>query len=183
MRLMCDSQSSVPAILAMEAVDNMTNEIVGRGHAAVDVQARGWQQLPLKIDVRGTNGHSVRFRLVSPGALGVSLASIDIPVDYGFTVVDLSEPLNTFNTHASSLTRIPTSARTPVMAKKCWPYLSGFADAPRMFRELRARSGRGGNFRRRPYLTRSSPECAGESDRGSEDPRTYSGIWVASPER
>ena len=54
LRLMCDSPSSVPAVLAVEAVDNVTNQIVGRGNAAVDVQARGWQQLPVKIDVRGT---------------------------------------------------------------------------------------------------------------------------------
>ena len=117
-RLMCDSPSSVPAVLTMEAVDNVTNQIVGRVNVAVDVQARSWQQLPLKIDVRGTNGHSVRFRLVSPGALGVSLASIDIAVDYGFTVVDLTEALNTFNTHASMFDAHPNERAHAVMAEE-----------------------------------------------------------------
>jgi hypothetical protein len=117
-RLMCDSPSSVPAVLAMEAVDHVTNQIVGRGTAAVDVQARGWQQLPVRIDVRGTKGHSVRLRLVSPGALALSLASIDIPVDYGFTVVDVTEPLNTFNTHASMFDAHPNEQAHAVIAQE-----------------------------------------------------------------
>ena len=117
-RLMCDSPSSAPAVLTMEAVDQETNQVVGRGTAAVDVQARGWQQLPVKIDVRGTNGHTVRFRLVSPGALALSLASIDIPVDYGFTVVDPTEPLNGFNAHASMFDAHPNERAHAVMAQE-----------------------------------------------------------------
>ena len=118
LRLACDSPSSEPAVLAVEAVDNVTNQVVGRGNAAVDMQARGWQRLPVKIDVRGADGHSVRVRLVSPGALGFSLASIDIPVDYGFTVVDLTEPLNTFNTHASMFDAHPNERAHAVMAQE-----------------------------------------------------------------
>lgn len=33
--------------------------------------------------------------------MDLSLASIDVPVDYRFTVVDVIEPLNAFDTHAS----------------------------------------------------------------------------------
>ena len=117
-RLTCDSPSSGPAILTLEAVDNVTNQIVGRGWSDVDVKARGWQQLSMRIDVRGTNGHSVRFRLVSPGALALSLASIDIPVDYGFTVVDITEPLNTFNTHASMFDAHPNEQAHAVIAQE-----------------------------------------------------------------
>ena len=118
LRLVCDSPSSVPAVVAVETVDNVTNQIVGRGTAAVDRQARGWQQLPVKIDVRGVQGHSVRFRLVSPGALGFSLASIDIPVAYGFTVVDVTEPLNAFNTHASIFDAHPNERAHAVIAQE-----------------------------------------------------------------
>lgn len=118
LRLICDGPSNVPAAVALEIVDNVTNQIVGRGDAAVDVQAGGWQQLPLRIDVRGAQGHSVRFRLVSPGALGLSLASIDIPVDYGFTVVDLTEPLNSFNTHTSMFDPHPNERAHAVMAQE-----------------------------------------------------------------
>jgi hypothetical protein len=117
-RLMCDSSSNASAMLALEAVDHVTNQIVGRSTAAVDVQARGWQQLPMKIDVRGTNGHSVRLRLVSPGGLALSLASIDIPVDYGFTVVDITEPLNAFNTHASMFDAHPNERAHAVIAQE-----------------------------------------------------------------
>jgi hypothetical protein len=118
LRLMCDSPSSVPAIVAVEAVDHVTNQIVGRGNAAVDLQARDWQQLPVSIDVRGAQGHSVRFRVVSPGAVGLSLASIDIPVDYGFTVVDVTEPLKGFNTHASMFDAHPNERAHAVLAQE-----------------------------------------------------------------
>ena len=118
LRLMCDNPSSGPAVLAVEAVDHVTNQIVGRVNVTIDAGATGWQQLPLKIDVRGTDGHSVRLRLVSPGSLALSLASIEIPVDYGFTVVDIIEPLNTFNTHASIFDAHPNERAHDVMAQE-----------------------------------------------------------------
>lgn len=114
----CDGASSVPAVMAVEAVDQLTSQIVGRGSAAIDAQNHGWQQLAMKIDVQGAKGHNVRFRLISPGALALSLASIDIPVDYGFTVVDLTEPLNTFNTHASVFDAHPNERAHAVMAQE-----------------------------------------------------------------
>jgi hypothetical protein len=118
LRVMCDSPSRVPAVLAVEAVDHVTNQIIGRGNAAVDMQARGWQQLPVRIDIRGTHGHSVRLRVLSPGASGLALASIDIPVDYGFTVVDVTEPLNAFNTHASMFDAHPNERAHAVLAQE-----------------------------------------------------------------
>lgn len=118
LRVLCDRPASAPAVLAVEAVDHATSQIVGRSTAAVDVQASGWQQLPVKIDVRDTNGHSVRLRMVSPGGLAFSLASIDIPVDYGFTVVDITEPLNGFNTHASMFDAHPNERAHAVIAQE-----------------------------------------------------------------
>ncbi len=118
LRLMCDGPSSVPVAVAVEIVDNVTNQIVGRGSAAVDVHARGWQQLRMRIDVRGAQGHNVRFRLVSGGGTGLSLASIDTSVDYGFTVVDLTEPLRTFNTHASMFDAHPNEHAHLVIAQE-----------------------------------------------------------------
>jgi hypothetical protein len=72
----------------------------------------------VRIDVRGIHGHSVRFRLVSPGALGLSLASIDIPVDYRFTVVDVTEPLNAFDTHVSIFDAHPNERAHAVIAQE-----------------------------------------------------------------
>jgi hypothetical protein len=117
-RLMCDSPSSLPAVVAVETVDNVTNQIVGRGNAVIDMQARGWQEPSVRIHVQDAHGHSVRIRLVSPGALGLSLASIDIPVDYGFTVVDLTEPLNAFDTHVSMFDAHPNERAHAVMAQE-----------------------------------------------------------------
>ena len=110
--------ASRPAVVTVEAVDHVTNQIVGRGAAAVDAEARDGQPLKAKVDIRGTNGHSVRLRVSAPGAPALSIASIDIPVDYGFTVVDLTEPLNTFNTHASIFDAHPNERAHAVMAQE-----------------------------------------------------------------
>jgi hypothetical protein len=117
-RLACEDPSGAPAALAVDAVDHLTNQVVGRGSAAIDRQARGWQQLPMKIDIRGTNGHSVRLRVNTPGGVTLSLASLDFPVDYGFTVVDLTEQLNGFNTHASMFDAHPNERAHAVMAQE-----------------------------------------------------------------
>ena len=51
----------------------------------------------------------------SAGTLARS--SIDIPVDYGFTVVDVTEPLSTFNTHASMFDAHPNERAHAVWRK------------------------------------------------------------------
>jgi hypothetical protein len=117
-RLVCDSPPGGATVLALEAVDHLTGRIVGRGSATVDPQARGWQEVPVRVDIRGINGHSVRLRLVSPGGLALAIASIDIPVDYGLTVVDLTEPLNTFNTHVSIFDAHPNARAHAVIARE-----------------------------------------------------------------
>jgi hypothetical protein len=46
----------------------------------------------------------------------VALASIDVPVDYGFEVVDLTDALNTFDTHASIFDAHPNERAHQVIA-------------------------------------------------------------------
>ena len=41
-----------------------------------------------------------------------------MPVDYGFTVVDLTERLNSFNTHASMFDAHPNERAHAVMAQE-----------------------------------------------------------------
>jgi hypothetical protein len=48
----------------------------------------------------------------------VSFASIDIPVDYGMEVVDLTEALNTFDTHASIFDAHPNARAHQVVAEE-----------------------------------------------------------------
>jgi hypothetical protein len=118
LRVMCDDPCLAAPSLAVEAVDHVTNQIVGRGNAAVEVQANGWQQRPVTVDVRGTQGHSVRLRVVSGSGSGFSLGSIDTAVDYGFAVVDLTDALNGFNTHASMFDAHPNERAHAVMAQE-----------------------------------------------------------------
>jgi hypothetical protein len=45
-----------------------------------------------------------------------ALSNISIPVDYGFTVLDLTQTLNTFNTHASAFDAHPNERTHAVIA-------------------------------------------------------------------
>jgi len=60
-----------------------------------------WRESSVDFPVAGPAGHSARIVWSNALGAGISLAAIDIHVDYGWQVLDLSEPLNTFDTHAS----------------------------------------------------------------------------------
>lgn len=113
-----DSPASAAQVVTIEAVDHVTNQSVGRGIAAADTLASGGRQLTAKVEIRGTNGHSVRLRVTAPDGAALSLASVDIPVDYGFRVVDLTAALNGFNTHASMFDAHPNERAHAVMAQE-----------------------------------------------------------------
>lgn len=74
------------------------------------------------MQVTGT-GRQVRLRLTSGGTLAFEVASIDIPVDYSFKVVDLTETLNSFNTHASIFDAHPNERAQKIIAEKVFEAL------------------------------------------------------------
>jgi hypothetical protein len=113
----CEATSGSPLIGALEVVDVVTDQIVGHAPLTLAGGVAGWQRIPARIDVRGVGDHSVRFRVAASGAAGFAVASITMPVDYGFEVVDLTEPLNTFDTHASIFDAHPNKRAHAVMAQ------------------------------------------------------------------
>jgi hypothetical protein len=75
----------------------------------------GWHDLRAHVDLPD-RGRLVRLRLSALGTADFVIASVDIPVDYGFKVVDLTQPLNTFNTHASIFDAHPNERAQKVIA-------------------------------------------------------------------
>jgi hypothetical protein len=113
----CDSSSGASLVGALEVVDVVTEQVVGRARLDLAARIPGWQRVPARIDVQGVGDHSVRFRVEASGAAGFAVAAIDLPVDYGIEVVDLTEPLNTFDTHASIFDAHPNKRAHAVMAQ------------------------------------------------------------------
>jgi hypothetical protein len=120
-----DSAPSPGSAGAIEIVDHATNAVVGAAPLPSASPGAGWRGLIVPIVIEGDKGREVRFRLTSSGATGFALGSIDFPVDYGMRVVDLTEPLNAFNTHASIFDAHPNARAHAVMAQKVFEALAG----------------------------------------------------------
>jgi lysophospholipase L1-like esterase len=78
--------------------------------------ASGHHPVKLRFEVPGDHGRRASVRVRSNGAGRWTLASIGVAVDYGMEVVDLTETLNTLNTHASLFDAHPNEAAHRVIA-------------------------------------------------------------------
>jgi hypothetical protein len=110
--------ASAAEIGVLEAFDDVTNQLLDRRPLVIDPGSRDWQTAPVTFDLQGTSGNLTRFRIVLHQAIAVSLASIDVPVDYGMRVVDLTDVLNTFDTHASIFDAHPNERAHRVVAEQ-----------------------------------------------------------------
>jgi lysophospholipase L1-like esterase len=102
----------------LEALDAETDRLLGQQPLVVDPGRSGWQEVPVALTLRGTQDNPTRLRISLVKSPDVSLASIDVPVDYGLSVVDLTESLNTFDTHASIFDAHPNERAHRVIAEQ-----------------------------------------------------------------
>ena len=112
-----DGISGAREIGALEVVDVVTDEVVGRAPLSFPSGQVGWQRIPARLDVKGVGDHGVRFRVTATGEAGFEVGTMNLPVDYGFEVVDLTDRLNTFDTHASIFDAHPNKRAHAVMAQ------------------------------------------------------------------
>ncbi len=83
------------SIGSLELIDHLTNAVQSTTAIPALRSLEGWQEVtvPLQVTARG---RQVRLRLTSSGAAAFEVASIEIPVDYSFKVVDLTEHIEQF---------------------------------------------------------------------------------------
>jgi hypothetical protein len=113
-------------MVTLQALDAETNLVLAE--TAVDVPAASSDVRPVAVPLNlpGRGLRAVRFRVQSSTAAGWRLESLRIAVDYGFEVVDLTAPLNTFATHASAFDAHPNEAAQRVIAHEiCTALLGG----------------------------------------------------------
>jgi hypothetical protein len=103
------------AIGRVDLVDARSNEPIGSA-PLVAAASGGYQRMTAIVPVTGGRIRRARIRVHSSGAHAWSLADLTIAVRYGWEVLDLAEPLNRFNTHASAFDAHPNAAAHHVIA-------------------------------------------------------------------
>jgi hypothetical protein len=121
--------AATPGIGVLEAFDAATNQLLDHRPLLVDPRG-GWQKARVRLDLRRTNGKLTRLRITLSQAPEVAIASIDVPVDYGFEVVELTDALNTFDTHASIFDAHPNVRAHQVIAEQVLGALRQAAGEP-----------------------------------------------------
>jgi hypothetical protein len=104
-------------------LDAYTGDVV----ATRDVQVDGgteWRDVALQMPIDGPQPRPLRIRLHSYESPGWAVAQLSLSVDYGFEVVDLTEALNTFDTHASVFDAHPNEAAHRVLADTIYQVLT-----------------------------------------------------------
>lgn len=110
---------------AFEIVDVSTGEILHRVSVDLREGDGDWERIPIRADLTGKGNRDVRFRFASRGVRDLAFASLEMPVDYGFGVVDLTGPLNAFDTHASIFDAHPNERAHGVIAAEVLNGLKG----------------------------------------------------------
>jgi hypothetical protein len=101
----------------LQVVDASSNQVISEAPVRIASPSAALTSVILPFTLAGEAVHRIKFRLQSTGHDGWALADMRVPVDYGFEVLDLAEPLNALQTHASSFDAHPNEAAHRVMAE------------------------------------------------------------------
>jgi hypothetical protein len=113
-----DLAEATASVGSLQVLDAATGAIVATHDLTATGGVRGYQTVTVPLTSEGPDVRRVRFRVTSSGRTAWSLGGIGLAVDYGFDVLDLAEPLNRFNTHASLFDAHPNEAAHRVMAEQ-----------------------------------------------------------------
>ncbi|VAX16553.1 hypothetical protein MNBD_NITROSPINAE01-1618 [hydrothermal vent metagenome] len=92
---------------------------------AKDFAEKGsWETFPLKFVTKETITSEIEFRVLYKGGADVSMGAIDLPIDFGIEVVDLTPHLKGFNTYASMFDAHPNAKAHKIMAEALFEQLS-----------------------------------------------------------
>ena len=100
----------------------------GRSVAAAPLSRSDGRQLHeemVRLLVPGPRVSRLGLRVTIPGRCACEVANLAFGVDYGFEVLDLTDTLNTFDTHVSSFDAHPNARAHQVMADVAYAALVG----------------------------------------------------------
>jgi hypothetical protein len=106
----------------LDVVDAADGTVLSTAPLAATAAGKGWQPVTLKARVPD-HDRAVRLRVTSSGTWAFALGDLGLAVDYGAQIVDLTEALNAFNTHASIFDSHPNERAHQVIAQKLFEAL------------------------------------------------------------
>lgn len=112
-------------VASLQVLDVETNQVLVESPVDATAAPGATRPMAMAVTIPGEGLRSVRFRVQSTGRGGWMLSGIGVPVDYGFETVDLTAPLNTFETHASAFDAHPNEAAQRVIAHEIGTALIG----------------------------------------------------------
>lgn len=104
------------AIATVLAIDPNTHATVGSAPLVAESGARGVQSARVHLAFPDDEGREMQLA-IGDTTTEVDVASIDVKVDYGFHVLDLTDTLNTFDTHVSVFDAHPNPQAHKVVAQ------------------------------------------------------------------
>jgi hypothetical protein len=107
----------------LAAVDAVSNEVIASAPLSFGDGGHRWQDVPARVTLPAP-GRAIRFRIISAAAADFELGAISVAVDYAFKVIDLSDALNRFDTHASIFDSHPNAQAHKVIAEQVFDALT-----------------------------------------------------------
>jgi hypothetical protein len=113
------------SIATLQAIDASSGRMLQEVAVAVDGPSDRLASVRSTFALAGEGLQRISFRVRSTGGAGWALADVQVPVNYGFEVVDFTEPLNGLSTHASAFDAHPNEAAHRLMARQLYAALTG----------------------------------------------------------
>lgn len=113
---LAESSRTPAQVGRVEVVDARSDELLGSAPIVLDGQS-GYQRVTLNVSITGGRIRRTRVRVHTTGAHAWTIGDIALSVRYGWEVIDLADPLNQFNTHASAFDAHPNEAAHRAIAE------------------------------------------------------------------
>jgi len=118
-----DSPSGT-AVGTLEAVDPETGVTMAAAPLVSRKAGDALQEVSVQLQLQDDKGRGVQLAFGTAGGGDVLLASVDLRVNYGFDVLDLTETMNGFDTHVSIFDAHPNPAAHRVVAEQVFTKLA-----------------------------------------------------------
>jgi hypothetical protein len=105
------------AVASLEAVDEATGGTLAHVPIVAGANPDELQEVRLRLALPDQKGHDVQLAAGATGPGPIGLAGVDLAVRYDFDVLDLTDTLNTFDTHVSIFDAHPNPRAHRVIAE------------------------------------------------------------------
>lgn len=107
----------------LDVLDAETQQLLASAPVRLPVDEGSFRRAELKVPIAGPAGRRVQLAFGGTSS-EVTLAELDLRVDYGFDVLDLTDTMNAFDTHVSIFDAHPNPRAHQVVAEEVYKRLN-----------------------------------------------------------